>query len=556
MPLAVKCLLLFGTGVLLVLGAALWFPWQRMEQLTQQLDQKAGGAVVRQAVGEHISIWTSSAATTRPANLWQKTVEPLIVDGEKFLPPRLIPVEALDQSELLTRFDLQSFQQFAADGGKKSHGRYFLDGNGYRYAEPLYAVGECLPCHQPHDPPASWTRLVSSMQIGEEKKAASIGGDDPATQPAAQLLGIVSIEIPSQIEKQQLLLNRIFMLSAGVIAGMVAIVVFYLITTRLVLQPVRVLQETCEKVSQGDLNIRSDVNTGDEFQQLSETFNAMLKNLQESADQLRAVNKSLDLKLGQLAETNVALYESNRLKSEFLANVSHELRTPLTSILGFADLLTETVGRASDGDGKAARYLQNIAASGRGLLQLINELLDLAKIEAGRMEVRSEPLSLGDLFEGLTSVLKPLAERRNLLLRAHVSNDVPILQTDPAKVQQILYNFLSNAIKFSPQGQTIDLTAKREGLLSIRIDVVDRGPGIPPDKLGILFEKFRQVDASHTREHGGTGLGLAIAKELATLLGGTVGVESNPGAGSTFWLVLPLRITAESKDVRGKMVLT
>src|SRR5439155_20494077 len=139
----------------------------------------------------------------------------------------------------------------------------------------------------------------------------------PTTAAATnKLIGIVSVDIPSQIETNQLLLNRVFILSAGLLAGTLAIVVFYLITTRLILQPVRVLQETAQKVSQGDLNIRSDINTGDEFQQLSVTFNEMLANLKESADQLRAVNKSLDVKLGQLAESNIALYEANRLKSE------------------------------------------------------------------------------------------------------------------------------------------------------------------------------------------------------------------------------------------------
>src|SRR5213595_1405040 len=151
----------------------------------------------------------------------------------------------------------------------------------------------------------------------------------------------------------QVFLNRIVIFLAGVIAGILAIIVFYLITTRLILQPVRVLQETAEKVSEGDLNIRSDINTGDEFQVLSETFNTMLLNLKTSADQLRAVNKSLDARLGQLAESNVALYESNRLKSEFLANVSHELRTPLNSILGFAELLKDSNGH--DADSKSAR---------------------------------------------------------------------------------------------------------------------------------------------------------------------------------------------------------
>src|SRR5277367_6748232 len=182
----------------------------------------------------------------------------------------------------------------------------------------------------------------------------------------------------------------------------------------------------------------------------------MLFNLKQSADQLRAVNKSLDLKLGQLAESNVALYESNRLKSEFLANVSHELRTPLNSILGFAELLKDVTAA----DNKSSRYVQNILQSGKNLLDLINDLLDLAKIEAGRMEVRSEPLSLNDLFEGLTSILKPVTEARSLVLMSYVAPDVPILNTDPPKLQQVLYNFLSNAIKFSPNGGFIKLRAE------------------------------------------------------------------------------------------------
>src|SRR5204862_2234220 len=134
-----------------------------------------------------------------------------------------------------------------------------------------------------------------------------------------------------------------------------------------------------------------------------------------------------------------ALYEANRLKSEFLANVSHELRTPLNSILGFADLLKDATA-----DAKSTRYVQNILSSGRNLLELINDLLDLAKIEAGRMEIRSEPLSLNDLFEGLTNILKPLTEQKNLTIEVTTAADVPILQTDPAKLQQVLYNFLSN----------------------------------------------------------------------------------------------------------------
>src|SRR5690606_25057513 len=226
-----------------------------------------------------------------------------------------------------------------------------------------------------------------------------------------------------------------------------------------------------------------DISTGDEFQQLSETFNTMLSNLKSSADQLRAVNKSLDLKLGQLAESNVALYESNRLKSEFLANVSHELRTPLNSILGFAELLKDSV----PADAKTHRYVQNNRTRGRNLLDLLNDQLDLAKIEAGRMEVRSEPLSLPDLFEGLINLLKPLTESKNVRIEHTVAEEVPIIETDSAKVQQVLYNFLSNAIKFSPSGAPIELSAHMRDENTVHIAVTDQGPGISPDKQAAIF---------------------------------------------------------------------
>jgi signal transduction histidine kinase len=253
-----------------------------------------------------------------------------------------------------------------------------------------------------------------------------------------------------------------------------------------------------------------------------------------------------------LAQTNVALYESNRLKSEFLANVSHELRTPLNSILGFAELLRDTV--AQNPDAKPVRYLQNILTSGRNLLDLINDLLDLAKIEAGRMDVRSEPLSLGDVFEGLINLLKPLAEAKTLSIVPTVAADVPIIHSDPAKLQQVLYNFLSNAIKFSPVGGRVDISAQTEQKDAVRIMVSDQGPGIDPEKHEVIFEKFRQIDGSVTREHSGTGLGLSISKELTVLLGGTIGIKSRPGQGAAFWIILPLKTQPGERDVREKIV--
>lgn len=538
--LAAKCQILFGAAVVLIIFAALFVPWQRMEQLTEQLNEKAAAAVARTALAEHVARQSDKPQgppTTQPATVYPPTTQPSqTIEGQAFMPPRLVGVAAA--AENLTRFEQAAMQRFLRNRNLLSFSRYYdtkeAASGGYRYAAPLYSSAECTRCH--NDPAA----------VGLSSGNAS------TTQPNV-LLGLVSVDMPSQISSRQILLNRVFFMTAGLIAGTLATVIFYLIISRLILQPVRVLQETAEKVSQGDLNIRSDINTGDEFQVLSETFNTMLANLKNSADQLRAVNKSLDLKLGQLAQTNVALYESNRLKSEFLANVSHELRTPLNSILGFAELLRELIQPLNDP--KAVRYIQNITTAGHNLLDLINDLLDLAKIEAGKMEVRSEPLSLPDLFEALISVLKPLTESKNVTIVPAVASDVPIIQTDPAKLQQILYNLLSNAIKFSPPGQNIDLSACLEDQ-SVRISVTDKGPGIDPDKQELIFEKFRQLDGSVTRQHGGTGLGLAISKELTALLGGVIGVQSAPGKGATFYVILPLKNVPGAADLRGNLVLT
>lgn len=544
--LAAKCQLLFGAAVVLIIAAALFVPFQRMEQLMDQLNVAAASTLADTAVKQHVLEQVALRDGHLPPR--QPATQPATVDGRLFVPPRLISPPADPESpDAIGRFERRAFRNFIDHPSMPYYARNYDGGDGrerYRFARPLYADQTCVQCHA-----SKATDGVTTAATTGPTTAMAVSAARPS-----RLLGVVSVDIESQIETSQLLLNRVFLLTAGLLAGTLAIVVFYLITTRLILQPVRVLQETAEKVAEGNLNIRSDISTGDEFQQLSETFNTMLANLKESEDQLRAINQSLDLKLNQMAESNVALYESNRLKSEFLANVSHELRTPLNSILGFAELLRDNSGVQADA--KSVRYIQNILSSGRNLLDLINDLLDLAKIEAGRMEVRSEPLSLPDLFEGLASILKPLTEQKDLTLDLSVDTDVPILHTDPAKLQQVLYNFLSNAIKFSPPGGRISLSAERESATSVRISVADQGPGIEPAKQAVIFEKFRQLDGSVTRQHSGTGLGLSISKELTSLLGGSIGVASTPGRGATFFINLPLKIQPGTQDVRKSLSLT
>ena len=585
--LATKCQLLFGAAVILILGGALVVPWLRMEQLTEQIDQRSARVLAESAKAQHLAwaVREDRDSVPMPSKLaGNATTMPVHEDGRWVSVPKLVGLWSDDwvkwNERALPPFERRSVEFLRKQAEAETFEREYeaKDGSrGLRFALGLRAEAVCIQCHGrmaldvaaaekawPERGKAAASRPSTDGDATTQRVAAAPGavkGVSATTAPAEgippmTLIGLVTVDMRSQVDANQQLLNRIFLLTAGLFAGVLAIIVFFVITMKVILRPVRVLRETAEKVSKGDLNVRSQIFTGDEFQHLSETFNVMLANLKESEDQLRAINKSLDLKLGQLAESNVALYESNRLKNEFLANVSHELRTPLNSILGFAELLRDNLGQSGSGDGKGARYVGNILQSGRNLLELINDLLDLAKIEAGRMEVRSAPLSLGDLFEGLAGILKPLSEKKDVTIDATVAGDVPILQTDAAKLQQVLYNFLSNAIKFSPRGGTIELRAEREGADYVRISVSDRGPGIDPEKQGIIFEKFRQIDGSVTREHGGTGLGLAISKELTALLGGSIGVRSKVGEGSAFWLVLPVRIEAGAADVRGKLVLT
>lgn len=555
--LAAKCQILFGTAVVLIIGAALAVPWNRMEQLTSQLNERAAGALADNALAEHVRNQLSGEVPDATIQIAEESANVPGESGPGFPPfPRLIAIGS-KKDPRLSRFEAYALSRFKQnpESGPYSHAYKRGDGSaGYKYAQGVYLSrnGTCARCHLSKlDPSAP---LAGSSAAPGTRPAGGRADVPLVMDTPSRLVGMVSLDITSRIQATQLALNRVLLLAAGLLAGTLAILLFYFITTRLILQPVRVLQETAEKVSEGDLNIRSDINTGDEFQQLSETFNIMLVNLKQSADQLRAINTGLDLKLGQLAEANLALYESNRLKSEFLANVSHELRTPLNSILGFGDLLKDAL--EAHPEPRSARYVNNILQSARHLLDLINDLLDLAKIEAGKMDIRSEPISLNDLFEGLTNILKPMAEQKQLLLASSVAPDVPIVWTDPGKLQQVLYNFLSNAIKFSPAGERIDLTSTREGEDRIRIAVTDRGVGIDSDKQQVIFEKFRQIDASHTRAHGGTGLGLAISKELITLLGGSIGVRSTPGEGATFWVLIPLRIDAGIMDVRARAVVS
>jgi hypothetical protein len=236
-----------------------------------------------------------------------------------------------------------------------------------------------------------------------------------------------------------------------------------------------------------------------------------------------------------IIEAKMIAEAANQTKSQFLANMSHELRTPLNSIIGFSDvLLGEAFGKLNE---KQKKYVYNINTSGQHLLEIINDILDLSKIEAGKMELNPENFGLEEIISELKNTLYPLVKKKQLILAVNANLEYPV-HADKLKIKQVLYNLLSNAIKFTPEkGKiAIDIDCGEE---EITISVSDSGIGIPPEEQDKLFQPFRQLDSDSNRQYQGTGLGLALVKNIIEMHGGQIWVESEAGRGSIFRFTLP-----------------
>ena len=270
------------------------------------------------------------------------------------------------------------------------------------------------------------------------------------------------------------------------------------------------------------------------------------KRLEALSEQKQRRAEDLRRKSEELEEDNRRMQEANRLQSEFLANMSHELRTPLNAIIGFAELLHG--GVAGPVEAQHREFLGDILTSSRHLLQLINDVLDLAKVESGTLVIAPQPIELGHVIGEVRDILRGLAQGRRIDLELQRAGELGSVVVDPAKLKQILYNYVSNALKFTPEGGRVTIRATLVGD-AFRIEVEDTGIGIASEDLRYLFVAFRQLDAGATKRYGGTGLGLALTKRLAEAHGGKVGVRSVHGAGSTFWVELP-RVTATAPALR------
>jgi signal transduction histidine kinase len=364
-------------------------------------------------------------------------------------------------------------------------------------------------------------------------------GDAPPVGEG-DIIAIAKVTIPTGPIQRKLNKNTAILLATAIITVFLAMVTSYAVVRYVIVKPLRHLRDVSDAVSHGNIAQRADIHTGDEFEELAVAFNRMLRHLVTVQDDLRQANTNLDGKVDELAQANMRLYELNAIKSDFLATMSHELRTPLNSILGFSEVL----GSIDALDDKQKRYVQNIQQSGKTLLEMINDILDLAKMESGKMEIRLSDFRLVQVIGAQCDMARPLTEKKNIDLETDVPPDLPPLRQDQARVQQILNNLLSNAIKFTPEGGRITVRAVKEEDRLV-MQVIDTGVGIAEEDQQTIFEKFRQGGTgapsgdAMTREYSGTGLGLSIVKELCKLLGGEVSVESVLGKGSTFTVRLP-----------------
>jgi signal transduction histidine kinase len=543
-----KCRWLFGLCLLPLIAGSFWWYGQRTNDMMEEQFRYAGEALATTALVElHVTKQEQDPAVQRVDEKLVNALRREIYRWQILLPEnsaRIGKPEDQFEWDLMSRWTqlgkgLTSDKEIdalaslgeqrivprnefkAAVGNTGSEQRNGGSEWLYQYYQPVYAKAMCFNCHI-EGIRAHWTKL----EVGD-------------------LMGIVRVEKDAEVIRAEQEKNIAWLLVTAVATVFLAMVALYLIVRYVIVKPLRHLRDVSNAIRSGDIEQRAVIHTGDEFEELGAAFNRMLRQLLRQQDELREVNGELDQKIDEMAEANMRLFEMNQIKSDFLATVSHELRTPLNSIIGFSDLLA-SLDKLED---KEKRYAGNIQRSGRQLLEMINDILDLAKIESGKMDVRLRDFSISSVVSAQCDMARPLSEKKNIDLDCEIEPALPLMRQDSSKVEQILNNLLSNAIKFTPDGGRITVIAKRDRRGDLRLSVADTGVGISEEEQGVIFEKFRQGSnvlaggTAMTREYSGTGLGLSIVRELCRLLGGEITVESELGKGSEFTVALPWELT-------------
>jgi len=516
LSLAEKCRLAFGSAVVLTLVLALLIPYAWMRQLTGQILLDASRARAETLVRRHFQTHVSGETPLPMLDDRGNVMDPNKTDIrwvrfekdekqiEGLTTQQQLMVEALRKDEETSdqiRFEKRKRKPYAS------------------YVRIFRATEGCITCHNPQGSAGTFNR-------GEP-------------------IGAVIVERPATEIRRAVLLNRVWVIVAGLISGTGAIVAFYIITQRVILRPIRQLRALATNVAEGNLDIRSSIKTRDEYEKLAEAFNNMLDSLQAIQEKLRQANRQLDEKIIELSGRNIELFKANKVKGEFLANISHEFRTPLNSIMGFAQVLRDKPELVKEEKGK--RYAENIVAGGQRLLNMINDLLYLARAEADKIQLHIEQTTADEICNAVVSSFSEMTREKNIKVKLEVQKDIPTFVTDAGKIQQILENYMSNAVKFTPEQGKIVLKAAMLDDKHVRFSVPDTGCGIAEQDREKIFQKFGQLGSPLTRQTSGTGLGLAISKELADLLAGQVSFESQPNKGSIFWLDIPLTLAKDQQ---------
>lgn len=517
LSLAVKCQLMFGSAVVLTLVLALILPYIWMQQLVKKGYLDTERAKTDLIFSQHFQ--NNNNAAFQPLDNTGKVIDP---NNPQVRWIRFSNENVLDQEQVkeLSDNQYQTIKELLDEENKNDVIKFEkIDDIHYcSYIRLLRATDNCMSCHNEQEPAGAFLQneLIGAMV---------------SLHPVSEIIDTT-------------LLNWVWLTTAGLIAGTGAIITFYWITQRVILRPIRQLRAMANNVSEGNLDIRSKIKTGDEYEKLANAFNNMLDGLQEAQEKLRNANIQLDTKISELSQRNIELFKANKLKSEFLANISHEFRTPLNAILGFAQVLKEKPLTLTKD--KAQRYADNIITGGNRLLNMINDLLELAKTRAGKIELHIEKTSVPQLIDSTVSSFSLETRKKKIKVKIQADENLPLLVSDAGKVQQVIYNFLSNAVKFTPVHGRIEIQAlMKEDDKTLHISVTDNGCGIADDDKEKIFEKFVTADGSLTSETTGTGLGLAISAELAALLAGNIGVDSEHGKGSTFWIDIPITLAKE-----------
>jgi len=572
--LEIKCLFFFGLALTIVIGASFRFYFYVTEaQIKEQNPQTANLLVQQEMMLKHFGLLNSGEAKLKFDHQFSDMMTSIIDElrqesfqsrsirspdfhnnywkkgSEKEKDPR----DHYEQ-KLLDRF-LEIPKNFQPN---RIYEKDYIDRidsqtEEYHYYRPIRVIGmSCTDtCHK---------HIDNEPQLGD-------------------LIAIIHVTIPKPPARNAVAKNWAWLLSVSIVTAFFSLIAFYAVIRWVIIKPLRKLRDIAEAISRGDVTLRADLHTGDEFENLGAAFNRMIMHLVSTQEKLKGANIELEYQVDQLASIMMQLHETNRIKSDFMATMSHELRTPLNSILGFSDVL----GSIATLDDKQKRYVENIGKSGRTLLNMINDILDMAKIEAGRMDIKIQKFQIEYIVVAQTDMARPLLDKKNIDIEIEMEPDLPPMNQDASRIQQILNNLLSNAIKFTPEGGRIkisvriielspppvhhpedttspSLTLHPKPIPFLELKVSDTGVGISEDDQQIVFEKFRQArnmktgDNTIKREYSGSGLGLSIVKEICRMLEGEVELESRLGLGSTFTVHLPWSLDARPHSESEMMV--